>query len=78
MTLNGIDSYLALELSTSQISFGDSGSFKFRSRDETATLLLIQFYSREINLPVTSLEFSLYKKNLQVTVKSNTGRNVIF
>ena len=73
VTFNGIDSYLAVELDTRLVPFGDSGSFKFRSRDQTATLMLIQLYYSDSNLPVTSLEFSLYQKNLQVTVKSNTG-----
>ena len=64
-----------LELDARQIPFGDSGSFKFRTRVHTATLLLIQFYSIETRSQVASLEFSLYNKNLQVTAKSNTGSN---
>ena len=67
-----------LELDARQIPFGDSGSFKFRTRVHTATLLLIQFYSiysNDTGSQVASLEFSLYNKNLQVTAKSNTGSN---
>ena len=74
MTFNGIDSHLMLELDARHIPFGDSGSFMFRTRDHTATLLLIQFYSNDTGSQVASLEFGLYNKNLQVTAKSNTGK----
>ena len=73
LTFNGMDSSLTLQLDTSEVPIGDSGSFKFRSRDQTATLLLIQFYPVDTKEPVASLEFSLFSKNLQVTAKSNAG-----
>ena len=74
LTFNGMDSYLTLQLDTTEVPFGDSGSLKFRSRDQTATLLLIQFYPVDSREPVASLEFSLYNKNLQVTAKFNAGK----
>ena len=67
-TLNGQSSYIDMKINSSLLPFGDNGFFEFRTRDETATLMYIQFYNNE--LLNASLEFGLYETNLDISLTS--------
>ncbi|XP_053381259.1 protein crumbs homolog 1-like [Mercenaria mercenaria] len=68
VTFNGDSSYIDMKLNTSLTPFGDTGFFEFRTRDETATLMYIQFFSEHVN---TSLEFGLYKSCVYVSLSAD-------
>ncbi|KAL3872347.1 hypothetical protein ACJMK2_040277, partial [Sinanodonta woodiana] len=51
-------------------SFGDFGSFQFRTREQTTTLMLVKFLGQIEELK-DSIEFRLYRGNLQVVASFN-------
>ncbi len=68
-TYNGDTSYVELEVDTAVVPFGDSGSFQFRSRAVQGRLLLLQLMNTEGG-PSDSLEFQLFERRLQVTLRA--------
>ena len=71
-SFNGRDSHVVMEINMVVVPFGESGGFMFRTRDQTTTLMFVGFYNKETLKAESSLEFSLYKSQLQVTLSSNT------
>jgi len=53
-----------------QVAVGDTGGFEFRTRSPTATLMYLIFTN---DTGVATLEFSLYRSNLQVIFTETSG-----
>ncbi|KAH3795500.1 protein crumbs homolog 1-like [Dreissena polymorpha] len=77
-TFNGKTSSMAINVNTTNIPFGETGSFEFRTRNQTVTLMLIQFYHPQTGSPHASLEFSLYRTSLQVTLTLTSASHLRF
>ncbi|WAR30635.1 LOW QUALITY PROTEIN: FBP1-like protein [Mya arenaria] len=73
-TFNGRTSFMEFHLNTTAFAFGDEGSFEFRTRNQTVTLMYLQFYHSLTGSANGSLEFSLYKGALQMTLTLESGK----
>lgn len=50
LTFNGADSYVHANVDTRKVPFGQTGSFKFRTRDRGSTLMALEVFSTTGNL----------------------------
>ena len=75
-TFDGSASFAAITIDRSRYPFGDDGSFEFRTRQATSTLMHIELSKRRGG-EVRGLQFRLYKRHLQVVSSFNGGQYCI-
>jgi hypothetical protein len=73
-TFDGESSFASAYVDRTQFAFGDEGSFEFRTRQVTATVVMFQFYSSQGQGQASDhIEFRLYQGQLQVLASFDGG-----